>query len=198
VTLHFIKEYFIPTQKKVQDPSTEVDNRVTNPKGQEDAYVSRQRYQLVLSGGNGEPNVRCPFRTSQLTRWHVLTQSLQQRTGLADDDDDDDRSFLLSLVKFVPTEYKLHAKMGTISIFKKYKYMGSAAHSDTSAPTYPTSDTNVVSYHPAPSICAVASYQSPVSTMQTRHPQFGPHNSANSKPPLQTRQTISPCPPAVS
>jgi hypothetical protein len=49
----------------------------------------------------------------------VFTQSLEQRTALAEDDD---RNFLLSLVKdlkSVPTGYKLDVKMETMSILKK-------------------------------------------------------------------------------
>jgi hypothetical protein len=46
--------------------------------------------------------------------------------------EDEDRNFLLSLVKdlkYVPTEYRLDAKLEIISVLRKYTRMGPAAPS---------------------------------------------------------------------
>jgi hypothetical protein len=54
-----------------------------------------------------------------------------------DGDESDDKKLLLWFVKSVPTKYTSRPKMKTISIFKKYECMGSAAPSHTSAHLVP-------------------------------------------------------------
>jgi hypothetical protein len=92
---------------------------MSDPEQQEDEYVSLANMPTGPQRPKRTKNAQSSSDQSAEKIRPVLTQSLQQRTALADDDG---RNFLLSLVKdlkSVTREYKLYVKMETMSLLKK-------------------------------------------------------------------------------